>query len=120
MACADLLNIEVAYSPAAGRVQRWALLLPAGSLVQHALTSSGLFLAYPELRLDDVSVGVWGAPRAINHPLRDGDRVEIYRPLRVDPKEARRLRHRSQRAGQGKRGKEAKKANEGRDAEPER
>ncbi len=39
-----------------------------------------------------LSVGVFGRLRSLDDPLRDGDRVEIYRPLQVDPKEARRIR----------------------------
>jgi putative ubiquitin-RnfH superfamily antitoxin RatB of RatAB toxin-antitoxin module len=49
-----------------------------------------------------LSVGVWGALRGLDHPLRDRDRVEVYRPLKVDPKEARRLRYRSHREKQGR------------------
>jgi hypothetical protein len=41
-------------------------------------------------------VGVWGQLRTLDHVLRDRDRVEIYRPLQIDPKDARRLRHRQQ------------------------
>jgi uncharacterized protein len=40
---------------------------------------------------------VWGRVTPLDHVLRDGDRVEIYRPLTVDPKEARRLRYKRQR-----------------------
>ncbi len=43
--------------------------------------------------------GVWGRPQAPDWPLRDGDRVEVYRVLTVDPKEARRLRYKRQRRG---------------------
>ena len=45
----------------------------------------------------DVRVGVWGRLRATTDALRDRDRVELYRPLTVDPKEARRQRYRAQR-----------------------
>jgi putative ubiquitin-RnfH superfamily antitoxin RatB of RatAB toxin-antitoxin module len=40
---------------------------------------------------------VWGQLRTLDHVLRDGDRVEVYRELLIDPKDARRLRHRGQR-----------------------
>jgi len=41
------------------------------------------------------AIGVWGKVRSLAQTLRDGDRVEIYRPLRADPKEARRTRARA-------------------------
>lgn len=92
MACADL-HIEVAFSPAAGEVKQVALSLPAGSSVRDALCQ-----AFPELVPETLSVGVWGKLRGLGDTLRDQDRVEIYRPLRVDPKEARRQRYQSHRA----------------------
>ena len=87
------LQIEVAYSPAAGVVDRVALRLPAGSTVGDALLK-----AFPGLVLDGLVPGVWGKQRALGDTLRDQDRVEIYRPLLVDPKEARRQRYKSHRA----------------------
>ncbi|MBC7955948.1 MAG: RnfH family protein [Cytophagales bacterium] len=93
MASAEELRIEVAYSPAVGSVQQVMLRLPPGSRVQDALQQ-----AYPDLALDNLVVGVWGKLRALSDTLRDQDRVEVYRPLLVDPKEARRLRYKSHRA----------------------
>lgn len=98
MASAESLVVELAYSPSAGGVARFALQLPPGSCIRDAITQSGVLSAHPELTLEAVSVGVWGQLRSLEHLLRDGDRVELYRPLKVDPKEARRLRHRSHRA----------------------
>jgi uncharacterized protein len=66
--------------------------------VADALARSGLFEAHPELKAQALSVGVWGATRTLADVLRDRDRVEVYRPLRVDPKEARRQRHRGRKA----------------------
>lgn len=97
MASAEL-RIEVAYSPAAGQVERWALMLPEGSTVADAIERSGVLAAHPELALEAVSTGVWGALRGLADRLRDRDRVELYRPLQVDPKEARRQRYRSHRS----------------------
>lgn len=90
--------IEVVYSPAAGVVKQVALRLPAGSSVQDALQASGLLQEFPELTLNSVVTGVWGRRSALSDALRDRDRVEIYRALQVDPKEARRQRYRSHRA----------------------
>lgn len=97
MASAEL-HIEVAYSPAPGQVERWQVTLPEGSTVADAIERSGVLAAHPELALGSLSTGVWGALRGLEDPLRERDRVELYRPLRVDPKEARRQRYRSHRA----------------------
>ena len=98
MASAETLQVELAYSPAAGKVERWTMTLPAGSTLADAIRVSGVLAAHPHLALESVSAGVWGALKPLDHPLRDRDRVELYRPLKVDPKEARRQRHRSHRA----------------------
>jgi putative ubiquitin-RnfH superfamily antitoxin RatB of RatAB toxin-antitoxin module len=90
------LRIEVAYSPAPGQVDRVALDLADGARVRDALAASGL-LARHGLTPDDLRTGIWGRPQPADATLRDRDRVEIYRALRVDPKEARRLRYRQRR-----------------------
>ena len=92
-----LLRVEVVYSPGAGEAWTWQGELPAGATVEAALQASGVAVAHPALDLAAAAVGIWGHRRARSEPLRDGDRVEVYRPLKVDPKESRRLRHRRQR-----------------------
>ena len=91
-----LIRVELAYSPAPRQVLSAALELPAGSTVADALEGSG-WLALHGLALDSLRCGVWGRVTPLDHVLRDGDRVELYRPLTVDPKEARRLRYKRQR-----------------------
>ena len=91
------LRVSVAYSPRAGEVDLVELSLASGATVFDALRASGLLERHPAIQLSDQKVGVWGKLAAIDSPLRDGDRVELYRPLQVDPKEARRLRYRSHR-----------------------
>jgi uncharacterized protein len=88
------LSIEVAFAPAAGRVELVSLRMPPGSTVADALAASGFLQRYPEIGAS-AAVGVWGSERAPTHRLREGERVEIYRPLQVDPKEARRERLRA-------------------------
>ncbi len=90
------LRIEVAFSPAPREVQVATLELPPGSSVGDALRASGL-LEQHGLAFDGQACGVWGRPQLLGSLLRDGDRVELYRPLAVDPKEARRLRYKRQR-----------------------
>lgn len=90
------LRVELAFSPAARQVRCARLVLPAGSTVADALRASGWAAEYG-LPVETMSCGVWGKVQPLDKPLRDGDRVEIYRPLTVDPKEARRLRYKKQR-----------------------
>ena len=90
------LHVSVAYSPRAGEVDEVSLTLEPGATVADALRASGLQARYPHAGLDALPVGVWGAFCRRDDVLRDRDRVELYRPLRVDPKEARRRRQRAQ------------------------
>ncbi|KNZ31441.1 MAG: hypothetical protein AD742_15575 [Methylibium sp. NZG] len=92
-----MLRVCVAYSPRASEVEEVPLTLPGGATVLQALTESGLLRRYPHIDLGTAKVGVWGSLQPLDHRLRDQDRVEVYRPLQVDPKEARRLRYRKQR-----------------------
>ncbi len=94
MAPAERLHVSVAYSPRAGEVEEVELDLPAGATLIEAIRASGLIERYPELDLAAARIGVWGRVQPPSHPLRERDRVEIYRALQVDPKEARRLRYR--------------------------
>jgi len=59
--------------------------LPAGATLRDAIAASGF-------NIENQPVGIFGKRVALDHPLADGDRVEIYRPLAMDPKEARRRR----------------------------
>jgi putative ubiquitin-RnfH superfamily antitoxin RatB of RatAB toxin-antitoxin module len=68
------------------------LQLPPGATVGQAIRQSGLLERYPEIALATVPVGVFGKIVTLDTLLQAGDRVEIYRPLTVDPKEARRRR----------------------------
>ena len=92
---ADSLRVEVVYCPQGAPADVVALQLPRGSVLAEALTASQL-LARHGLVMDGLKVGVWGRVREPQTPLRDRDRVEIYRGLRVDPKDARRQRYKRQ------------------------
>jgi putative ubiquitin-RnfH superfamily antitoxin RatB of RatAB toxin-antitoxin module len=65
-----------------------------GETLGDVIKKSGVLAAHPELDLTQLAVGVFSRPRALDELVHDGDRVEIYRLLLVDPKEAR--RHRAQ------------------------
>ena len=89
---APTLRVEVAFCPRPGDTDLTALDLPAGATVANALQASGLTQRHA-LAMADLRVGVWSRVCDPATPLRDRDRVEIYRPLIVDPKEARRQRY---------------------------
>ena len=86
------IAVELAYSPAPRRLQQWRLHLPAGSTLAVAVAACGDAAIVAGLAEGHLAAGVWGRVRPAGHPLRDGDRVEVYRRLTVDPKEARRQR----------------------------
>jgi uncharacterized protein len=68
------------------------LALKEGASIAEAILTSGICARFPEIDPDTLQAGVWGKIRSRDHPLRDGDRVEIYRELKADPKDARRDR----------------------------
>jgi uncharacterized protein len=90
-----MARVEIVYSATARQVDGVALVVPPASTVRDALVASGL-LERHGLSIDAVRCGVWGRRCDLAQGLRDGDRVEIYRGLTVDPKEARRLRYKGQ------------------------
>ena len=86
-----MLRCEVAY---ARRDQKFVLnvQLPEGGTARDALVASGLLERCAEIDPATTVFGVFGRVVSADHPLKDGDRVEIYRPLKVDPRTARRVR----------------------------
>ena len=86
-----LIAIEVAYATPEQQVLI-ALDMPEGATVEQAITASGLLARFPEIDGADIKTGIFGSVSKPDQPLKPGDRVEIYRPLRHDPKEARRQR----------------------------
>jgi putative ubiquitin-RnfH superfamily antitoxin RatB of RatAB toxin-antitoxin module len=85
------VRVEVAFA----RPDEQVLLeleLAAGATVRDAVRASGLVERFPEIDPDEGPFGIFSRACGPGRVLRAGDRVEIYRPLQVDPKEARRLR----------------------------
>ncbi|MCI0517299.1 MAG: RnfH family protein, partial [Woeseiaceae bacterium] len=68
------------------------LAVPARATVADAIELSGIVSHFAEVNLADLQAGIWGHPVERRHRLEDGDRVELYRPLLTDPREARRQR----------------------------
>lgn len=63
-----------------------------GATIREAIEASGLLELEPELRNCRLDAGIWNRRASLDTAVSDGDRIEVYRPLTVDPKEARRLR----------------------------
>ena len=91
MASAPEMRVEVVYATTARQIVK-ALILPAGSNVEAAIRASGLLEEFPEIDLGVNRAGIFGEIVGLDESLEGGERVEIYRPLIVDPKAARRLR----------------------------
>lgn len=91
MAGTGEVRVEVAYATPARQAVK-VLVLPVGSTVEAAIRASGLLTEFPEIDLAVNRVGVFGELVALDAVLDGGERVEIYRPLIADPKEARRRR----------------------------
>jgi len=90
------MQVTVAYSPAPRQVLERVLELPEGATAREAVLASGLLTECPGLQLEACEVGIWGRRCELEAPLRESDRVELYRGLLVDPKVARRERFRKQ------------------------
>lgn len=83
------IPVEVAYA----NPDSQAIMLvnvPPGTTVEHAIELSGICRRYPEIDLQNLAVGIFGRVVKRDRVLQEMDRVEIYRPLQVEPKEVRR------------------------------
>lgn len=104
--------ITVVYSPASRQIFERAISVPGGSSVLAALQASGLLAQTPglqeQLARGTYAIGIWAKQADLQAIVKTGDRIEICRPLLVDPKTARRERFKrqgSQRAGLFAKGK---------------
>lgn len=86
------IAVSVVYSPTPRQVHEVKLQLAPQSTILQAIECSGLLQLFAEMDLQAAVVGVWGRRVSLKHRLRHMDRIEIYRPLTVDPKVARRTR----------------------------
>lgn len=85
------IEIEVIYALSDNQIIR-QLSLPVGTTAQQAVELSGIISIFPEIDLSKNKLGIFGKLVEADAILRNRDRVEIYRPLIVDPKERRRRR----------------------------
>lgn len=88
---ANRINVEVVLAMPS-RQELLSLQLASGSSVADAIEQSGVLELFDGFELDPSRVGIFGRKAAMDDILRDGDRIEIYRPLIADPKESRRQR----------------------------
>lgn len=95
-AATQRVRVEVVHCAGPGEAWAWQGQLPAGATLAMALHDSGFLAAHPSAGPDSLEVGIWGRRCDVGEVLAEGDRIEVYRALRVDPKEARRLRYRGQ------------------------
>ncbi|MFO1327497.1 MAG: RnfH family protein [Rubrivivax sp.] len=93
---APAIAVEVVYCPSPHVVDLRALQVPAATCAIDALRRSGLLQAHG-LAEEGLRIGIWGRACEPQRPLRERDRVEVYRVLQVDPKEARRQRYKGRR-----------------------
>jgi len=87
MAESETIKVEVVYASPENQ-----LVLPvaveSGATVRDAIEVSGLPARVPDFDLETNKVGIYGKVSKLDHELRDGDRIEVYRPLIADPKAA--------------------------------
>lgn len=87
----ETIEVEVAYATA--EVQRLLKVrVNAAATLRDAIEASGILREFPEIDLETQKVGVFSKPAKLDQVLRSGDRVEIYRALIANPKEARKKR----------------------------
>lgn len=93
------MQISLMYASAPRKVHEAALEVSPGCTLWQALAQANWLARFPEIDAEPLTTCVWGRKAGREHSLREGDRVEVVRPLRVDPKVARRERF----VGQGAR-----------------
>lgn len=90
------MNVEVAYAlPEAQYL--FSVDVPVGTTVEQALKASPLLKEFPGLAIE--KVGIWSQLVSLDQRLREGDRIEVYRPLKADPRDRRRQKVEKERQG---------------------
>lgn len=90
------MKISLLYAPAPREVVELVLEVHESCTLGDALAQAGWLVRFPEIQAEPLALGVWGRKAEWGRVLRDGDRVEVVRELRVDPKVARRERFKGQ------------------------
>ena len=91
----EAISVEVVYGSSEGQTLL-SIAVPPGTTAYEAVGLSGIQSTYPQINPDENPIGIFaklldgkGRPTAKDYVLQTGDRVEIYRPLQIDPKQAR-------------------------------
>jgi putative ubiquitin-RnfH superfamily antitoxin RatB of RatAB toxin-antitoxin module len=87
-----MVNVELVYIPVDQQAIHLHLTVPVGATVAEVLQRSALLQSHPEIK--DMPVGLYAKLVTLDTVVKSGDRIEIYRPLMIDPKEKRRQRAR--------------------------
>lgn len=86
-----LIKIEIAYArPEQQKIL--TLMVKEGATIEEAIDRSGILELFPEIDLTKQKVGIFSQIKKLTDKIKEDDRIEIYRPLLIDPKEARRKR----------------------------
>ena len=83
------MNIEVVFALPGGQ-QLISLTVDPGTTVEMAISLSAIGDKFPDEDISNCQAGIWGKRVKRDHPLQHGDRLELYRPLLMDPRDARR------------------------------
>ena len=87
----DTIVVEVAYGVPDNQFLK-SITVANGASIRDVILQSRLLQQFPDLNIDKLEAGIFSKKMSLDHVISDGDRVEIYRPLLIDPKEARRRR----------------------------
>lgn len=95
MVTANMIRVEVAF---ANSQRQYLVLLEveSGSTLQSVIDRSGVLTEFPEIDFERHKVGIFSQQKNLYDTVQSGDRIEIYRPLQVDPKVIRKLRAKKQ------------------------
>lgn len=85
------INIEVVYASETSQ-KLVQLEIEPGTSITQAIKGCGLMEIYPEINIDNCQVGIFSKKTSLDTILQDQDRIEIYRPLKISPRDARKLR----------------------------
>ena len=88
---AESLQVYVSYATAQHEFLR-PLRVEPGTTIGQAIETSGVLAAFPDINLVTQPVGIYARKKTLDTVLRERDRIELYRPLIADPKDARRKR----------------------------
>lgn len=86
----QVIHVSVVYAEIDGSLFSQTVKLLSNATVRDAIQESGFLTHYPSFELETLSVGVYSLRKTLNDGLHDKDRIEIYRPLLIDPKDRRR------------------------------